>query len=237
MSIKQIVEQMADGKVAVTKITVPEGVTINKVARLWVASGAGTEAEFKAALKQNYDFDFLKDRTAQNLEGYLAPATYEVPYKGSASDLIQKMLQKFDTTVRPVLYGPNESGLNPADTLTLATVVEIEANNLKDRKLVAGIFLNRLAQGIKLQSDVTVNYATGKTDTKPADLDVDSPYNTYVIKGLPLGPINNPSLEAIEAVLRPTRTDYLFFIAGKDGKMYYARTNAEHEANINRYLK
>ena len=238
MSIKKIVEKLAAGDLAVAKITVPEGVTVNRIARLWVASGAGNEADFKAALKLDYGYDFLKDRmNPSSLEGYLAPATYQVGYQAKPRELIEKMLLQFEKTVRPVLYGANESGLSPAQVLTLASIVEAEANNTVDRKLVAGIFLNRLEQGIKLQSDVTVNYVTGKTATRPEDLLVDSRYNTYIYKGLTPGPINNPSLNAIEAVLRPTRTDYLFFIAGKDGKMYYARTNDEHEANIDRYLK
>lgn len=238
MSIKQIVEMMAEGKVAVIKITVPEGVTVNKIGRLWVANSGKSDADFDTALSQSYDFAFLQDRTAAtSLEGYLAPATYQVPYGASSHDLIEQMLKQFDDKVKPVLYGPNQSGLKPAEVLTLASIVEREASDTVNRKLIAGVFLNRLARGIKLQSDVTVNYATGKTVAVPADLNIKSPYNTYVVPALPIGPVNNPSLDSIEAVLEPTRSDYLFFLAGNDGKIHYAQTNAEHEANIDRYLR
>lgn len=238
MSIKQIVEMMAEGKVAVIKVTVPEGVTVNKIGRLWVATSGRSDADFESALSKSYDYAFLRDRTATtSLEGYLAPATYQVPYGASSQDLIELMLKQFDGKIRPVLYGPNESGLKPADVLNLASIVEREASDTVNRKLIAGVFLNRLARGIKLQSDVTVNYATGKTVATPADLSVRSPYNTYIVPALPIGPVNNPSLDSIEAVLAPTRSDYLFFLAGNDGKVHYAQTNDEHEANIDRYLR
>src|SRR5262249_31121727 len=105
-----------------------------------------------------------------------------------------------------------------------------------DRKLIAGVFLNRLRAGMKLQTDTTIAYAVGHKNVTAADTTVDSPYNTYTHAGLPPTPIGSVSLDALDAVYNPTPNDYLFFIGGSDGKVYYAKTYAEHQANIAQHL-
>jgi UPF0755 protein len=128
--------------------------------------------------------------------------------------------------------------MNSFEVVTLASIVEREAPKTEDRKKIAGIFENRLNDGMALQSDVTVQYAlkTDKKDISYADTQVDSPYNTYKVKGLPIGPICNPSLDSIDAVLFPTKTSFSYFLAASDGTVYYSNTLEEHEAKKAKYL-
>ena len=122
--------------------------------------------------------------------------------------------------------------------LTLASIVEREVQSNTDKKIVAGIFLNRLNSDMPLGSDATIQFILGsnKRIFSDQDIAVDSPYNTYINKGLPPGPIANPSLESIEAVLNPTKTDYFYFFTGKDGKTYFSKTQEEHDALKAKYL-
>jgi UPF0755 protein len=141
------------------------------------------------------------------------------------------MLTNFDNKLTSALKAEVAgSGMNLHQVLTLASIVEREASKPEDRKVVAGIFSARLKDDMPLQSDVTVLYVLGVKDKilTDADLKVVSPYNTYLNKGLPIGPINNPGIEAIEAVLNPTITEYRYFLAA-DGKVYYSKTLAEHQ--------
>ncbi len=238
-SLAVIADTIGSGKTATRKVTFQEGLTIAEDAKKWQKAGLGTSDQFIAASKlPGYQQAFLKNKpTSTGLEGYLFPATYDILVTSSAQDQINAMLDSFATQVLPQLPPDvaNTSKLN--DIVTMASIVEKEANTTEDRKLVAGVFYNRLKAGMKLESDVTVNYATGKTQTDPADLSVNSPYNTYKVSGLPIGPICNPGLDAILAATYPTQSDYLFFIADKSGQVHFAKTLAEHEENIKKYLQ
>ena len=125
------------------------------------------------------------------------------------------------------------------EVITLASIIEREVQSPLDKKMVADIFDKRLAAGIALQSDATVNYLTGKKTTRPsgADLEINSPYNTYKYRGLPPGPIGNPGLASIDAVIYPTSNSYYYFITDKDGRAVYAKTYAEHLQNVQKYLR
>lgn len=236
-NIKQIVDSMAAGKIAVNKITFPEGITVEDMAKRYQAAGYGTKEQYIQATKDIApEFDFIPTQALANPEGFLFPATYTFTVNSPADVLVRKQYQAFKDNVSPLLQGNLPNGLNQYEVLTLASIVEKEALTDTDRKLVAGVFLNRLAVGMKLESDVTVNYATGKTQTLPSDLSINSPHNTYIVKGLPASPINNPSTDAIEATLSPTESEYLFFLAGNDGKVYYAKTLQEHNENIKNHL-
>lgn len=238
MNIREISRLMSTGQIAVVKFTIPEGYTVNKIAKLWEANDMGSAEDFVAATKKSYQYPFLEgNNTKGNLEGYLFPATYEVKLNAKPQDLIEMMLDAFAKQAQPVVNSQSSTSLSPAEIITLASIVEYEGKTEDDRKLIAGVFLNRLAAGIKLQSDVTVNYATGKSLTSAADVKVNSPYNTYIAKGLPPAPIGSPGLESIKAVLSPTKSDYIFFLAGNDGKIYYAKTLSDHEKNIKTYLQ
>jgi len=236
-SIVSIVSDMSSGHIAQNKITYPEGITMADMAKRFAAAGYGTKEEYLAAVTQLApSYSFIPQSSLANSEGYLFPSTYTfIPNRG-ATELVRKQFEAFQSQMLPLLQSPKPANLSANQVLTLASIVEKEALTEQDRKLVAGVFLNRLALGMKFESDVTVNYATGKTTTSPADVLINSPYNTYKIIGLPPTPINNPSLESVDAVLHYTPNSYIFFLAGNDGKLYFAKTLQEHNENIKNHL-
>ncbi len=240
MSPGKIADTMGEGKVATRKVTFQEGLNIDEMAVKWARAGLGDAQGFVSATKppNTYSQPFLQYRNNKDsLEGYLFPATYDILITTTPQEQINIMLDTFATQVLPKL--PPETANSPKlnEVVTLASIVEKEARTTEDRKLVAGVFYNRLRLGMKLESDVTINYVTGKTATQAADLKIDSPYNSYLYKGLPPTPICNPGLDAILATVDPTPSDYIFFIADNTGKLHYAKTLAEHEQNIDKYLK
>ncbi len=236
-SIASIVADMSSGKIAQNKITFPEGITMADMANRFANAGYGSKEEYLAAAKSlAANYSFIPASAKDNPEGYLFPSTYTfIPNRG-ATELVKKQYEAFQTQMLPLLQSKQPANLTPNQVLTLASIVEKEALTATDRKMVAGVFINRLAKGMKFESDVTVNYATGKKTTSPADLSVNSPYNTYKIVGLPPTPINNPGTDSVEAVLNYTPNDYIFFLAGNDGVVYYAKTLAEHNQNIKNHL-
>jgi UPF0755 protein len=190
----------------------------------------------------------LGDPAPQRLEGYLFPDTYEVPQKVSGSRAAELMVRMFQQRLGSALR-INETTLTPFQVLTLAAIVEREAKQSSERQTIASVFLNRLAASLPLQADPTVQYAVAsrdgaaaaaysywKTALTEADLQLDSPYNTYLYPGLPPGPICNPGEASVRAVLQPAHTDYLYFVAQTDGSgtHLFARTLDEHNANVNR---
>ncbi len=187
------------------------------------------------------EYPFLaEDPTGISLEGYLFPDTYRVYADASPMEVVKKMVVAFESRTKDLRTKPVPAGLsNFHDVLTLASIVEAEVRSDKDRRLVADIFLRRLAAGMAFQADSTVHYATGVSGTvftSDADRAVASPWNTYKVRGLPPGPIANPGRQAIEAVLDPTPNAYVYFLTGTDGAVYYARTLEEQTAN-KKYLK
>ncbi|MCA9937695.1 MAG: endolytic transglycosylase MltG [Anaerolineales bacterium] len=206
-------------------------------------------AQFQAIVRRlvPYDlarYDFL-DPTAGSLEGFLFPDTYRLPLDADAAYLVDLMLQNFGRRVTPEMRQAYLSnGLSPRQAVTLAAIVEREAVVDAERPLVASVFFNRLAQGMKLDADPTVQYAVGqaadgswwKSPLGVADLALDSPYNTYLYTGLPPGPIANPGLASLQAVAQPAQTNYLFFVADCDanaaGLHLFSATYEEHLANV-----
>jgi UPF0755 protein len=147
--------------------------------------------------------------------------------------LIKKQLDAFATRAFRLIEGAEKQGRTLNEVVTLASIVEKEVANPEDRKIVAGIFWNRLQSGMPLQSDATVNYVTHAGRTRPTiiDLAVESAYNTYAHRGLPPGPICNPGADALEAALNPAKTPYRYFLTDANGKTYFARTLEEHILN------
>lgn len=180
-------------------------------------------------------FSFLSSvPTDASLEGYLFPDTYRVWEDELPKGLVEKQLQEFyDSIVKPNPDAESSTGMTWHQIVTLASVVEGEVRKPETRKIVAGIFLNRLKIGMALQSDATLNYVMTERNDRPTakDLAIQSPYNTYDHPGLPPGPVGNPSLSSIEAVLHPTETDYLYFLTDQEGGIYYAKTYDEHLKN------
>lgn len=183
-------------------------------------------------------FDFLSEKPANvSLQGFLFPDTYRVFPNATAVDVIKKMLTNFGTKVTPDLRQQITSqGKTLYQVLTLASIVEKEAKTDADRKMVADVFWRRLAAGMPLQSDVTVEYVTGHASIQAGDTDTVSPYNTYVNKGLPPTPIDNPGLSSIMAVIQPTSNTYWYFLADTSGTVHYSKTYDEHLLNVQRYL-
>jgi len=174
-----------------------------------------------------------------DLEGYLYPDTYFFDPEDEAKGVIEKMLSNFDKKLTKELRGEiKDQDKTIYEVLTLASIVEKEMFGKEDRRMVADIFLKRLEDGIALQSDATINYITNKGTTRPsyADLEIQDPYNTYRNKGLPPGPICNPSIEAIKAVIYPKSNDYYYFLNTEDGTIIYSKTFEEHVKNKRKYL-
>lgn len=209
-------------------------------ARLTFVEGATTRDmadQIHAALPGISREDFLTE--AKPHEGYLFPDTYFFPPSASVESIITTMRDTFETKTASLQADIESSGHSLADVVILASLIEKEARTDESRRIVAGILWNRLERNMPLQVDAVFGYIFDR-DTyspSPADLKVNSPYNTYVHKGLPPGPINNPGLDALSAVLHPTKTPYLYYLTGNDTLMHYATTYAGHQANLKKYLK
>ena len=180
------------------------------------------------------DYPFLSSLSNKaTLEGYLFPDTYRVWKDQLPGSLVKKQLDNFVVHEPTLEQEAKKQGRTMQQVMTLASIVEKEVADPAQRKIVAGIFMRRLKEGMPLQSDATVNYVThaGHARATAEDLKTDSPYNTYKYPGLPPGPICNPGAEAIEAALHPAETPYRYFLTDDKGKMYYAKTFDEHQAN------
>ncbi|HOB26471.1 MAG TPA: endolytic transglycosylase MltG, partial [Bacilli bacterium] len=175
------------------------------------------------------------------LEGYIFPDTYNIKKTATIKEVIETMLDEMETKLEPYKTDISTSNKSVHSLLTLASMVELEAVSAEDRKVLAGVFTNRLTLGMTLGSDVTTYYAVQKDmtdDLTLSDLATCNGYNTRgtCVPGLPVGPIASPSLSSIQAAVNPDSTDYLYFVADKNSKLYFAKTLDEHNNNI-AYLK
>ncbi len=250
MTLDEIVETLQHGRLKDVVVTIPEGKRAEETAALLENKGLLDAEEFTALVQAgDFAYDFLFDRPddgPSSLEGFLFPETYRIPIDYDARQVIDIMLaifgERFDPQMRQLAA---EKGMTIHEVVTLASIVEREAVVPEERPLIASVYLNRLDQGMYLQSDPTVQYALGYQDDTgqwwkiPMSLDedtqFDSPYNTYLYPGLPPGPICNPGLQSLEAVLQPADTDYLFFFSRFDGSHAFAVTYEEHLRNQELY--
>ncbi|NQU99747.1 MAG: endolytic transglycosylase MltG [Parcubacteria group bacterium] len=255
LTIKEIAGVLLSGESTEdNEITIIEGWTINQVATKYAEfkrdfgrSGKSQEElenEFMQAVNKasDYDYAFLKDAPENaTLEGFLFPDTYELYQDAMPKDLIDKMLVNFDNKLDDELIkGIEERDENIFEIITLASIVQREVQTEEDMKGVAGVYFNRLYIGRNLESDVTVNYVTGKNDPTPsyADTDAESLYNTYQNEGLPPGPVANPGIMAIRATINPTDHDFYYFLTRLDtGEALFSTRGYEHEAKKEKYLK
>lgn len=237
-SATEIADKISHGRIAVNRLVVPDGATELQIIKLATDQGI-PEADFVAALKATYTSPILGSRPAgdTSLEGYLYPDTYNLIKPVRSQALVQQMIDNLQEKVAAtdVVQSFANLGMTFHQGLTLASIVEKEVSNPEDRAMVAQVFINRLKAGQPLQSDVTVIYAANILN-KPFDVNLDSQFNTYKYKGLPPGPINNPSIDAIKAVAHPKANDYIYFLADKQGVTHYAKTFEEHKANVKQYL-
>ena len=226
-------------------ITIPEGSTVEQIAEIVADTNYVSQKTFLAYInnpdtyrkfQKKYEWlPPLKEGVTFPFEGYLQANTYYFPQAPDLPLILTKMLDETNGWFERNKELIDSSGFTFSEILTLASVVEKESKFTEDRPKVAQVFLNRLKKDMKLESDITAIYAHGehKTMLTLKDIEIDSPYNTYVTKGLPLGPINSPSSESFVAVLKPAGKTFksLYFYAKPDGKTFYAETFEEHEAN------
>lgn len=229
----EVVVRLIEGKTLNDERTIVEGLGGEPGVFTALAGASRNEAPFDRSLIE--DYPFLSSIPANmSLEGYAFPDTYRVWKDHMVDSLVRKQLDEFSERVAvPYAEAQRTSGMSWHEVVTLASIVEAEVRTPEDRKIVAGIFLNRLKDGMRLQSDATLNYVIGEGRARATneDLASTSPYNTYQRDGLPPGPVGNPSLSSLAAVLEPTKTNYYFFLTDEKGKVYYARNHEEHIQN------
>lgn len=233
MNIAEISSLLKTGLSQEKKITIIEGWNNNQMADYFEKNNIVGKNDFilSARFKQDYRkwLGNLSFNDGENLEGYLFPDTYRILSSSSSDEIVLKMLENFYNKTKDLNITKNN--------IILASIVEKEAKTLEDKKIIAGIFQNRLLANMKLESCPTVLYAMGVTKDKLSSEDIkfDSPYNTYLHVGLPPGPISNPGLESITAVLTPTKTNYYYFMSDSSGIIHYAKTLEEHNQNKIKY--
>jgi UPF0755 protein len=238
MTPLQILRKLTRGLVVTHGITIPEGFIREQIAELLEIKGLVDKAQFLAltgdgALLKQYGL------SGRNLEGYLYPDTYHFARGLSPRTVIDAMVRRFLEVVRPLQERIRDSDMPLENVVTLASIVEKETGRAEERPLIASVFLNRLRKGMRLDSDPTVIYGlkgfNGNLTRK--DLNRPTPYNTYVIRGLPPGPIANPGLDAIKAVLYPAESKYLYFVSKNDGSHHFSNTLSEHNRAVNLYQR
>ena len=269
MSVEDVIKELQKGgtpepqEVTLANLTIPEGYTLEQIAQ----TVGQLQGDFKepltaeAFLAKVQDETFISQEVAKypnlleslpakdsgvryRLEGYLFPATYTIKENTTLESLIDEMLAAMDKNLSSHYAAIKEKNLTVNELLTIASLVEKEGAKTEDRKLIAGIFYNRLNLGMPLQSNIAILYAEGKlgqnislSDDAAIDTSIDSPYNVYTKVGLMPGPVDSPSLDAIESSINQTKSDYLYFVANvQDGKVYYATTLEEHDRNVQEHI-
>ena len=234
----QILETLSKGIVITHPVTIPEGYTIKQIAALLDEKGLVSKDVF---LSITGDPDVIKryGMPGHSLEGYLYPDTYQFDRGLSPALIVDVMVKHFLGVTGPFREKIEQSGMTLKEVITLASIVEKETGRAEERPIIASVFLNRLKKRMRLESDPTVIYGIDNFsgNLKKKHLTQRTPYNTYVIRGLPLGPIANPGKEAIEAVLSPAKTNYLYFVSKNDGSHYFSKTLVEHNKAVQKYQK
>ncbi|MFH1628767.1 MAG: endolytic transglycosylase MltG [Pseudomonadota bacterium] len=238
MAPVRVLEILTRGAVITHLITIPEGFTREQIAELLESKNLLPKQAF---LSDTSNSALLNQHglTARTLEGYLYPDTYKFARGLLASTIIHAMVGRFWQMVGPLKKRAEEVGMAMEDVVILASIVEKETALPEERPMIASVFLNRLKRRMRLASDPTVIYGmenfNGNLTRK--DLETPTPYNTYIIHGLPPGPIANPGLESIRAVLWPAMTDYLYFVSKNDGSHHFSRNLSEHNRAVRIYQK
>jgi UPF0755 protein len=237
MTPDQILEVLINGRAFLYRLTIPEGFTARQIAAQIASQGLGNEEEF---MRLATDTQIAHDLgiEAQSLEGYLFPDTYYFPKQVAALTIVKKMVERFKEQFKPEWHErAHELNLSVHEVVTLASIIEKETGDPSERPLISSVFHNRLKKKMRLESDPTVIYGIKDFDgnLKRSHLTTPTPYNTYIIKGLPPGPIANPGQAAIEAALYPAQTQYLFFVSKQDHTHHFSATIAEHRRAVRKY--
>lgn len=240
MTAREVVDKLVRGEVDQVVITFPEGLTIPEMASIFEAEGFGPAPSFATAAR---DVSLVAelDPAATDLEGYLFPDTYKVSKRIDAGRLTRAMVDRVKEVLTPVVrQAAAGRGLSVRQLVTLASLVEKETGQRGERRIVAGVYANRLRIGMPLQCDPTVIYALQRRgqyngNLRRDDLAVDSPYNTYRYAGLPPGPIAAPGQASLEAAADPADVDFLYFVSRNDGSHMFSRSLDEHNQNVRRH--
>lgn len=235
-SVSEIVDWLNDGRVGMRKITILPGQTQSQIKKSLVDNGFALD-DVNRAFTKTYAGPLFDGKPATaNLEGYIFPETYFVDTDSTADQLLQRTFDEFEKHIEQenIRAQLTARGFNLYQGITLASVVTKEVSDPTDQKQVAQVFETRLTRSMVLGSDVTYHYAADLLGVAPSP-DINSPYNTHKFPGLPPGPIANFNMSALEAVASPAPGDYLYFVAGDDGKTYYATTFEQHQQNVQKY--
>jgi UPF0755 protein len=227
----ELLRRLKNGSFDYVWITLPEGLTVDGAIKILAQKSGRAKAEFEQLLK---DTSFLASLplSPSDLEGYLFPETYKVPYNADPDYLLRTIVSLLaDYLNDSRIARMEELGFSVRQLLTFASLIEAETADPDEMPLISAVFHNRLQKNMLLQCDPTIIYALGGLDRplQLRDLDYDSPYNTYVYRGLPPGPINSPGADAVFAALYPALSDYLFFVADTNGQHLFSKTNSQHE--------
>jgi len=240
MSIHTIANKMFQGDVIKDSLVILEGWDINDIGEYLESKDICKQSFFVSLTKKNYsgEFKFLADKPkSADLEGYLFPDTYEIGKGETCEDVLDAMLGNFDKKLTPDLrLEIIKQKKSIFDIVTMASLIEKEVRSLEDKKIVSGILWKRIAIGMPLQLDATINYITGKNSPSVSikDTKIDSPYNTYKYYGLPIAPISNPGIKSIIAAIYPTKTNYLYYLT--DGITHFSETFEQHNDARLKYL-
>lgn len=236
-NMKSVLETLVYGQPNLTSITIPEGKNMYEIARLFAEAGITTEAVFLDAVKNPDVISQLKIQ-ATNLEGYLYPETYRFAPNTDAKTIVRTMIDLFNKKTEDVEF--EHPFLNKHQVIVLASMVEKETGAKVERPSIAGVFTNRLKKRMRLESDPTTIYGIWsryKGNIRKSDLLEVTPYNTYKIPALPQGPIANPSLEAIKAVLNPESHEFLFFVSKNDGTHVFTKSYKDHSQAVDDFQR
>jgi UPF0755 protein len=234
----KILETLKEGRIITHPITIPEGFNLDQIAHLLEQKGLSNKASFLEHAKDRSLMAQL-DLSGDTLEGYLYPDTYRFQRNVTAGRIIDVMVKRFRDIVTPLDARIKDSGMTLKQAITLASIVEKETGRPEERPMIARVFLNRLQKNMRLESDPTVIYGISdfNGNLTKRDLKTKTPYNTYIIRGLPPGPIANPGLAAISAVLNPEEGNYYYFVSKNNGTHYFSKTLKEHNRAVRRFQK
>ena len=239
LSPSEIIDRFASGRVATWEVVVPEGLTAAEIGERFAARGIVDAREFTAAVA---DPALARELgvPAKSLEGYLFPETYRLPRAQTGPDVARVLVEQFKAAWRQVESRARERGLSMHQVVTLASIVEKETGASDERPKIASVFANRLRLNMRLESDPTVIYGVSGFDGNLRRSDLDDTanlYNTYQHAGLPPGPIANPGLQALRAVIDPAPSKLLYFVSKNDGTHEFSETYAQHVAAVDRYQR
>lgn len=237
MTPDRILSKIVSGDVDFRRFTLPEGYSIYQAAELLEQKGYFSKSVF---LEKCRDKELLTRLgiTESSAEGYLYPATYNLSRNGGEEQLIEQMIGEFSRNNGDIQNGGEGAEYSRHQIITLASIIEKEAVSPEEKPLISSVFHNRLRIGMPLQSDPTAVYGVRAFSGKVSRSDVQrpSPYNTYLNRGLPPGPIGNPGKSAVQAALKPAKSDYLYFVARQDGTHQFSKNLDEHNRAVRRYL-